>query len=497
MEILVTGGTGVVGTSAVSALLKHGHTVRLFSRHAERDARAWSDGVTPFTGDVSDAATLAGAADGCEAIVHLVGIVEETPPDATFERVNVQGTSNVVREAERAGTRKFLYVSSLGCERGQSPYHRSKLAGEKIVREFDGDWIILRPGAVYGPGDEHFSVLLNMVRTLPVIPVIGDGTQRIQPVWHEDFAEVVALAVERDDVNGGVYDIAGPEVTTQRDLVDQMRRLTNRDSVAVPVPEFLAQAGIKVAELSGVDVGLSESQLQMLVEGNALPPGANNALTRMFGVNPKSLDEGLRLLADDQPEQLPDHGVGPLMRKRFWADIHGGRFDADRLLDHVRLNFAQLAPAIMCAGAEPGTPTLVEEGVTLTLDLPLRGHVQVRVAEVDERRFTFLTLEGHPLAGAVRMQTEPRDDDVVRFEVQIYDRAGSIPDLLVMRTLGGFLQDRAWTQLVENVVHAAGGRETDVQHTSETLSQSEADVVHRWAEELVMTRKRQQHDATV
>lgn len=497
MEVLVTGGTGVVGASAVSALLKHGHAVRLLSRHAERDARGWSDGVTPITGDVSDATTLVGAADGCDAVVHLVAIIEETAPSATFDRVNVEGTRNVVSEAERAGVRKLVYVSSLGCEHGQSPYHRSKLAGETIVREFNGNWVILRPGAVYGPGDEHFSVLLRMVRTLPVIPIIGDGSQPIQPIWHEDFAQVIALAVERDDVNSGVYDIAGLDVTTPRDLVDQLRRLTGRENVAIPVPEFLAQAGIRVAGMSGIDIGFSESQLQMLVEGSALPPGSNNALTRVFAIAPKPLEEGLRLLADAQPEQLPDHGVGPLTRKRFWADIRGGRFDADRLLDHVRLHFATLAPAIMSAGAEPGTPTYIEEGVTLTLDLPLRGHVQVRVAEVDERRFTLLTLDGHPLAGAVRMQTEPRVDDAVRFEVQIYDRAGSIPDFLIMRTLGGFLQDGAWTQLIENVVQAAGGHEASVEHSSETLSESEAAVVQRWAEELVIMRKQQQHDANV
>ena len=495
MRVLVTGGTGVVGISAVSALVRHGHTVRLLSRHAERDAAGWREGVTPYAGDVTDQGALTGAADGCDVVVHLVGIIEEAPPSATFDLVNIEGTRNVVREAERAGVRKIVFVSSLGCESGRSSYHKSKHAGEEIVRQFHGDWVILRPGAVYGPGDEHFSVLLKMVRVLPVVPIIGDGEQRVQPIWHEDFAEVVALAVERSDVDGGVYDIAGQDVTTPRELVQRLRRLTRRDGIDLPVPEFLAKMGVKMAELSGVDVGLSESQLKMLVEGSVLPAGSNNALTRVFGVTPTTLDEGLRLLADAQPEQLPNHGVGPLERKRYWADIRGGRFDADRLLDHIRMNFATLAPGVMSADAEPGTPSIVEEGVTLTLDLPLRGHVQVRIVEVDERRFTMLTLDGHPLAGAVRIQTEARNDETVRIEVQVYDRAGSIPDLLVMRTVGGFIQDRAWTQLVENVVAAAGGQGGTVQHATETLSESEAAVVQRWAEELVLMRK--QHDASV
>lgn len=494
MQVLVTGGTGVVGASTVSALLKHGHHVRLLSRHAERDARGWPQSVTAIEGNVTDAAAITGAAEGCEVIVHLVAIVDESPPDATFQRVNVDGTRNVVHEAERAGVRRIVYVSSLGCERGRSPYHQSKRAGEEIVRGFAGEWVILRPGAVYGPGDEHVSVLLKMVRTLPVVPVIGDGSQLIQPVWHEDVAEAIALAVDRDDVSGGEYDIAGEEVTSQRDLIDRFKRLTNRATVDIPVPEFLAQAGIRAAELAGVDIGFNDSQLQMLVEGSALPPEANNALTRIFGISPRPLDEGLRILADVQPEQLPDDGVGPLTRKRYWTDIIESRLDADRLLDYLRLNFSSLAPALMSPAAEPGTPSIMEEGVTLTLDLPLRGHVQVRVAEVDERRCTLMTLDGHPIAGAVRLQTEPVHD-AVRFEVQVYERAASIPDLVAMRTLGSALQDRAWMQLVENVVRASGGRASNVRHTTESLSESEAAVVQRWAEELVMLRK--QHDAGV
>src|SRR5438045_6574635 len=111
MQVLVTGGTGVVGASTVSALLKRGHEVRLLSRNAERDARSWSSGVTPVEGDVAEPATIAGAAAGCDVVVHLVAIVDEAPPDVTFQRVNVQGTRNIVTEAERSGVRKIVYVS--------------------------------------------------------------------------------------------------------------------------------------------------------------------------------------------------------------------------------------------------------------------------------------------------------------------------------------------------------------------------------------------------
>src|SRR5206468_8321931 len=126
-----------------------------------------------------------GSADECDAVLHIVGIVNEQPPKNTFQKVNIDGTRYVVLEAERAGVKKFVYVSSLGADRGQSEYHRSKFVAEDVVRAFTRDWVVLRPGAVYGPGDEHVSVLLRMIRTLPVIPTIGDDNQECQPVWHE------------------------------------------------------------------------------------------------------------------------------------------------------------------------------------------------------------------------------------------------------------------------------------------------------------------------
>ena len=444
-------------------------------------------------GDVTDPASISGAADGCEAIVHLVGTVEETPPDVTFQRVNVDGTRNVVREAERAGVQKIVYVSSLGSTRGQSPYHRSKRAAEDIVRGFSGRWTIVRPGAVYGPGDENISALLKMVRTVPAIPIIGDGAHLFQPIWHEDAAAAIAQAVERTDLDGGEYDIAGDDVTSQRELLSRIQRLTNRVTLGLPVPELLAQVGLRAAEMVGVDVGFNQSQLQMLIEGNVLPADADNALTRVFDITPMPLENGLRLLADVQPELLPDRGIGPLTRKRYWTDIRDTGLDAERLLDHVRARFSLLAPEIMSPAAELGAPASIEEGVTLTLSIPLRGHLQVRVAEVDDRRFTLLTLGGHALAGAVRIQTEPVGDGV-RFEVQTYERAASIPDLVLMRTLGGSLQDRAWAHLIENVVRDTGGNAGDVQQASESLAASEAAVVQRWAEELVVLRKQREID---
>ena len=136
MRILVTGGSGVVGVGTVTELVHRGHEVRLLARHARDDARQWPNSVTPLEGDVTDPASIGGAADECDAVLHIVGIVEEAPPAVTFERVNVGGTRNMLAEAQRAGVRRFVYVSSLGAPEGKSAYHRSKREAERLVSEF-------------------------------------------------------------------------------------------------------------------------------------------------------------------------------------------------------------------------------------------------------------------------------------------------------------------------------------------------------------------------
>lgn len=483
MKVLVTGGSGVIGESAVLELHRGGHSVRVLTRHAGRDQKWWPEGVEGWAGDVSNTHSIEGAADGCDVVVHIAGIIEEKPPTVTFQSVNIEGTRYTVLEAERAGVRKFIYVSSLAAERGRSEYHRSKSVAEDVVRTFSRGWVILRPGAVYGPGDEHLSVLLRMVRTLPVVPTIGDGNQRFQPIWHEDFAKAVRVAVERDDVRCMALDVAGEDLTSQNDLVTRMRTITGRTAVQAPLPEMLASWGLKALDAVGIDVPMSKAQLEMLTEGNAIEPGCENGLVTVLGVSPTPLDTGLRLLADVQPEQLPEEGVGALTRKRFWVEIENSRYDPDALFEYVRTHLAELLPAIVRMRAEPNAPCEIREGETLTLEIPVRGNIQVRVGEASDRRITLLTLAGHPIAGAVRFLVDPAEGrpGVVRFEIQVYERAASIVDEIMLRTVGDWLQRASWIGLAESVARSAGDDSAPVQSQNDELKGHDADVVNEWA----------------
>lgn len=495
MRVLVTGGTGVVGEAAVTELTRRGHSVRLLSRNALDDTAQWADGVEPWPASVSEIDKLTGSADGCDVVLHVAGIVAEEPPEITFDEVNVGGTRNMVQEAERARVGRFIYVSSLGADRGQSAYHKSKRAAERIVEEFRGGWMILRPGNVYGPGDEVVSLLLQMVRTLPAVPILNGGDDPFQPVWVQDLARAISEAVERTDLHGRILELAGVEETSSNDLVNRFAVITGRNPVRVPVPGFIASAATAVAGMIGMPLPVNESQLTMMKEGNIIRTPGANALTSVFKIEPTSLEEGLRKLAHSQPEQLLDEGVGALKRKRIWADISGSRLTPEELFEKFREDFNEATPGIVDAEVEPDTRCELELGATITMSLPLRGNIQVRVEEITPRKATLATLKGHPLAGAVRFLSEEWGDQV-RFEVQVYDRPASITDWIAMKTVGESMQARTWKTLLEKMVQLSGGAApAGIQQYDENLDEKQAERIEEWLGDLVMERKRDVNNA--
>lgn len=498
MRVLVTGGTGVIGEGLIPALLNAGHEVRLLTRGAGKDAEEWPQGVEPFAADVSDSESLSGAAKGCEAVVHITGIINESPPDVTFERINVEGTRNVLQEAERSEVRRFVYISSLGADRGRSAYHQSKRQAEELVREARCEWLILRPGGVYGPGDEVISTLLKLIRTLPAIPVVDGGEQRFQPVWFEDVGLAVAKAVEMPGLSGQTLELAGAEITTVNDIIERLSNITGRAPAKIPVPSSVAALGAQLFEgnslgaeikrLTGLDAPIDEAKLQMLLEENFIKKRKKNGLIDTFGITPLSLDEGLRALADLLPEQTVTDGVGELERKRFYADIEGSRYDAAGLLEEFRARCMEIMPLEF--QAESGAASVVEMGATLTANIPLRGNIQVRVEELSARRITFVTLEGHPLAGVVQFKTSTLKRGV-RFMIEIHTRHASVFDRLTMSLGGSLMQNTNWQEVVERVVEiSAGVAPGGVESESVTLDEEDAKRAEEMVEGLVKRYKR-------
>jgi NADH dehydrogenase len=193
------------------------------------------------------------------------------------------------------------------------------------------------------------------------------------------------------------------------------------------------------------------------------------------------------------PERLPSEGTGSLERQRYWADIRGSTMTADQVFEKFRREFHTLTPDVLLqVGAEPGTPRELEEGNTLTMALPLRGNIQVRVIDISGRTLTCVTLRGHPLSGAIRFMVEERPGGIIRFEVRSFTRPSDLVDLIGMRTFGKAAQKTTWRSVVDGVVQRSGGQAADgVQEEETRLEDDEAEHVERWVEELVMRKKRE------
>lgn len=493
MKVLLIGGTGVIGEGVVPELLARGHSVRLASRSADEHAREWPERVETFVADVTDPRALEAAARGRDVAIHVAGIVDERPPEITFERINVGGVRNCLTAAASAGIGRFVFVSSLGAGSGSSPYHRSKAEGERLVRGYAGEWVILRPGNVYGPGDQMLSTLLRVLRTLPVLPLVGFGRQRFQPIWYRDLGRALARSVDAAGVAGRAHEVAGPEVTSMADLLDRLGVITGKRPVRVPIPPLLVSGATRIAEAVGVRLPINRSEVTMMLEENVVDPSAVDALTATFGVTPTLLADGLRMFADAAPEQLPGDGVGALERKRYWASIVGSRYRASELMAILRERITELIPIEF--SAEPGTPQVIERGVTLTAALPLRGNIQMRVEEVTADRFTFATLAGHPLAGVVSFSATDVDA-ALEFQVTVHAKAANPFDWIAMQTVGKGAQQSNWEAVVAKVVTlSGGGAEHGVESEAVSLDEELTARTEAWIVELVAQRKRAERAA--
>lgn len=239
-EVLVTGGTGFVGRHVCRALAARGILPRILVRPGSED-RIPGDlrkicRVTP--GDATVREFVENAAQGTDAIIHLVGIIREFPAKGiTFEKLHVDATRNALHAAKQWGITRYVHMSALGAERGGiTPYFDTKGRAEELVRDSGLEWTIFRPSVIFGPGDQFVNELSATFRKIPFLPVPGDGEYRLQPVFVGDVARGFADAVTRADLSGKIFEIGGPERFSYNDLVDRIAESAGRKVRRVHVP---------------------------------------------------------------------------------------------------------------------------------------------------------------------------------------------------------------------------------------------------------------------
>lgn len=294
-RVFVTGGTGFVGRAVIQALRAEGYAVRcLVRRGSERDLRGFG-AIERVEGDVMARQTLDDGMSGCDVVVHLVGIIHERPAiGSTFERVHVQGTRNVLDAAAAAGARRYVHMSALGTRAGaRSRYHQTKWAAEEAVRSNPLPWTIFRPSIIYGRGDEFVTMLRSMLERLTIVPVVGSGRQRLQPVPVEQVAQGFARALRLEATVKHSYDVGGPDAVSMVELLDAIamamgRRRPLKAHIPIGIVRPITRA---LYRLPGFP--LTPDQLLMLEEDNTCDP---SAFFSTFGLTPVPLASGLRLM---------------------------------------------------------------------------------------------------------------------------------------------------------------------------------------------------------
>ena len=247
----VFGGSGFLGRYVVKRLAAAGYVVRVAGRDPERAAFLRTMGgvgqIVPLRAGVNDDAAVARAVVGAEVVINLVGILAERRP-GDFTRLQADGAGRVARAAAAAGVRRFVQLSAIGADAASpSRYASSKAAGEAAVLAAIPAATILRPSLVFGAEDQFFNRFAAMAQVSPVMPVVH-GATRFQPVYVGDVADAVMAAIADPAAAGLIYELAGPQVWTFRELLAWILATIGRRRPLVAVPDAVARLQARVLE---------------------------------------------------------------------------------------------------------------------------------------------------------------------------------------------------------------------------------------------------------
>lgn len=298
MRIFVTGGSGFVGREILRQIHARGWTARVLARDPEAPGvqalrRQYDLEVHP--GNVLDGTSLEPGLAEVDAVVHLVGIISEVGRN-TFENVHALGSANTARAARQAGIRRFIHMSALGTRPGApARYHQSKWAGEEAVRRSGLAATIFRPSIIYGPEDKFVNLFDCLARFSPVIPIMGSGRARLQPIAVEAVTKAFLEAVVEPAAEGQSFDLCGAETLALETIIDQTLAVSGRKRIKWHVPPGLARAMAATLEFAWPRFlrrapPLNRDQLIMLQEDNIGDP---EPARRLFGLELEPFRDGI------------------------------------------------------------------------------------------------------------------------------------------------------------------------------------------------------------
>jgi nucleoside-diphosphate-sugar epimerase len=291
MRVIVAGGIGFVGKVLVADLIRNGHQVVLLLRPSLSNVTFNIPEIEYYPVDIEN--PLSTQKLRGDAIINLVGIIREYPSKGiTFYKSHFLATKNLVDWAGQNGIKQYLQMSALGVKAGaQTGYEQTKYDAECYIRESSLDWTIFRPSIIVGPGGGLISLLSGMIRRLPVVPVIGHGRYKVQPIYVKDVTQGFVKALGNEQARGRVFEVGGPEVMTFDRMLDKIGKAMGHASVRkLHQPLWMLKP---LASLLGQYkwFPLTIGQITMLAEENY---SEDRSYFDFFGITPKTLEDALR-----------------------------------------------------------------------------------------------------------------------------------------------------------------------------------------------------------
>ncbi|MEJ8570851.1 complex I NDUFA9 subunit family protein [Microbaculum marinum] len=293
--VTVFGGSGFVGRHVVRALARRGYRVRAAARRPDLAGFLQPLGavgqIHAVQANIRNRESVDRAVAGSDAVVNLVGVLYETGRQS-FDAVQAFGPGAIAASAAAAGITRFVQVSAIGADPdSDSKYATTKAAGEKAVLKACPGAVIYRPSIIFGPEDDFFNRFGSMARFSPVLPLIGGGETRFQPVFVGDVAEAIALAVDGKARPGTIYELGGPEVRTFRQLMEYILAVTGRKRLLVPISFGMARLKAQVLQLAPKPL-LTVDQVRQLGRDNVVSEEAvrDHRTIEDLGIDPRAIE---------------------------------------------------------------------------------------------------------------------------------------------------------------------------------------------------------------
>ncbi len=289
MRIAVTGASGFIGRNLIRELTTTGHQIIAF--YNRQFPQFSASNLTWIKVDIHSLESLKGGLAGVEIIYHLVGIIAETK-ELTFEQTVTVGTRNLITAAKFCHAKKIIYLSALGTSpTAESKYFQTKWAAEESVRNSGLEYLILRPSIIFGQDDKFLNKFTGIIRYSPIIPLVGNGRQPLQPIYIKDLINILRESLSSHRAINKVIEIGGPEKYEFREIIAILKKILNKKRINIYIPIWFLQLAAIIMEKIIKPSPVTVDQLKMLSAGSTCD---NSELIRIYGIRLTKLENGLR-----------------------------------------------------------------------------------------------------------------------------------------------------------------------------------------------------------